>query len=128
MKLRLQGNTLRLRLRRSEIERLAQSGKVCEVVAFGDTPWTYSLVLEDAVPQPRAQLHATGICVLIPRAQGLAWCQGTETGIASTDVSPTVLIERDFVRTAVVEPDDFDRFTNPRSGRTPPPRPLTIAG
>jgi hypothetical protein len=122
MKLRLQGSTLRLRLRRSEVEQLMSSGRVEEIVQFGAGPVVYSLVLDDDATAPCAEMIAGEIRVRLPRAQGLAWGNGSETGITSPDVTPTVLIERDFVRTAVEEPDDFDRFTNPRSGRRPPPR------
>jgi hypothetical protein len=123
MKLRLQGSTLRLRLRRSEIDRLAEHGEIEEVVRFGDASLTYSLVLDGQADTVRAEMHTNGIRVRLPRVQGLTWCHGGETAISSNEVSPTVLIERDFVRTAVEEPDDYDRFTNPRSGRKPPLRP-----
>jgi hypothetical protein len=122
MKLRLQGSTLRLRLRRSEIERLVASGRVEEVVQFGTGQVVYCLVLDDELTAARAEMAPSEIRVRLPRAQGLAWGNSSETGISSTGVTPTVLIERDFVRTAVEEPDDFDRFTNPRSGRRPPLR------
>ena len=122
MKLRLQGSTLRLRLRRSDIEQLMATGRVEEIVQFGAGPVVYSLMLDDEAAAPCAEMHPAEIRVRLPRAQGLAWGNGTETGISSPNVTPTILIERDFVRTAVEEPDDFDRFTNPRSGRRPPTR------
>lgn len=126
MKLRLQGSTVRLRLRRSDIEKLRASGRVEETVSFADGAIVYSLVLDDTVAVACAANSGGEICVRLPRRQGLAWCVGPETGITSTEVTPTVLVERDFVRTAVEEPDDFDRFANPRSGRKPPRNPPVL--
>ena len=121
MKLRLQGNTLRLRLRRSDVEQLLATGRVEETVLFPGGALAYSLVLDDAVDVACADMTGSEIRVRLPRQQGLTWCHGEETSLSSPGVVPTVLVERDFVRTAVEEPDDHDRFTNPRSGRKPPP-------
>lgn len=121
MKIRFQGSTLRLRLRNSEVARLMDCGEVREEVRFGDKSLVYSLVLDGEVNVPEASMDGQEIRVRVPRMLGLAWGNGPEIGISSTTVVPTVLIEKDFVRSAVVEPDDFDRFANPRSGRKPPP-------
>ena len=123
MKLRLQGSTLRLRLRRSEIDALAASGQVREVVSFAQDDFTYSLVLDDLATAPEAEMAGNSIQVRLPVQQGLQWCRGTAVAISNLEVTPAVLVERDFVRTAVEESDDFDRFMNPRSGRKPPPAP-----
>lgn len=123
MKIRMKGSTVRLRLRRSEIEQLAANGRVDETVNFAGGELVYSLVLDDGVRTSSADFNGSEICVRLPKKQGLEWCQGTETTVSSAGVVPTVLIERDFVRSAVEEADDFDRFTNPRTGRTPPPPP-----
>ena len=54
MKLRLKGSTLRLRLRRSEIETLAATGEVREVVTFARGDLLYSLVLDERATAPEA--------------------------------------------------------------------------
>jgi hypothetical protein len=51
MKLRIKGNTLRLRLLRSEVERLAAAGVVTEEIRFG--PATYD-ALRYSVAHPMA--------------------------------------------------------------------------
>lgn len=123
MKLRFQGSTLRLRLKHSEVKQLIGQGEVKEEVRFGESTLVYSLVLDDEIGIALAGISGHQIKVRMPRSLGLAWANGPEVGISSSGVSPSVLIEKDFVRTAVEEADDFDRFTNPRSGRKPPKRP-----
>ena len=123
MKMRFQGSTLRLRLRQSEVKRLMLQGEVREEVQFGESTLVYSLLLDDEVGVALAGIVGHEVSVRLPRSLGEAWANGPEVSISSTGVLPTVLIEKDFVRTAVEERDDFDRFTNPRSGRKPPERP-----
>jgi hypothetical protein len=120
MKIRFQASTLRLRLRRSDVERLLAEGAVSESVAFAGGDLIYRLCLADEVAVAQAFFEGRQIEVRVPREQAQTWGRGIAVGISSTAVVPTVLIEKDFVRTAVEEQDDYDRFTNPRSGRTPP--------
>lgn len=123
MKLRLRGDTLRLRLRKSDIDTLAAVGRVEERTRFGNRALVYSLNLDDSIPAASADFSDGEVCVKLPRQQGLNWCVSKQTSIVSAGVVPAVLIERDFVRSAVEEPDDFDRFMNPRTGRIPPAPP-----
>lgn len=123
MKIRFQASTLRLRLRRSELEQLLTEGIVSETVAFPGGDLVYRLCLADDVAVAQSFFEGREIEVRVPREQAHTWGRGTAVGISSPTVVPTVLIEKDFVRTAVEEQDDYDRFTNPRSGRTPPKMP-----
>lgn len=117
------GNSVRLRLRRSEVARLAAEGRVAMSVDFGDRRLGYSIALDGTEPVTVAEFDGEVVRVRVPREQGLAWCASEEVSLASNDVLPTVLIEKDFVRSAVMEFDDFDRFENQRTGRKPPPGP-----
>lgn len=123
MKIRFQASTLRLRLRRSEVEQLLAEGRVAESVEFASGALVYSLEMADGLEVPRASFEGREICVQVPREQAKAWADSSGVGISSPDVVPAVLIEKDFVRTAVEEEDDYDRFANPRSGRKPPTAP-----
>ena len=123
MKLRMYGNSVRLRLRRSEVARLAAEGRVGMSVDFGNRRLGYSVELDDGVSKAVAEFDGEAVRVRVPRAAGLAWCASEEVSLESNDVTPTVLIEKDFVRSAVMEFDDFDRFENRRTGRKPPPGP-----
>ncbi|GAB4416595.1 MAG: hypothetical protein OHK0021_22830 [Bryobacter sp.] len=123
MKIRFQASTLRLRLRRSEVEQLLAEGRVAESVDFASGALVYSLELADGLEVARASFEGREICVQVPRKQAKDWASGSAVGIASPLEVPSVLIEKDFVRSAVEEQDDYDRFANPRSGRKPPAAP-----
>ena len=123
MKLRIQDDSVRLRMRRSEVARLATEGRVAACVHFSVRILEYFIELDDALSQPVAEFTGDAICVRVPRSQGIAWCQSPDTGLSATSGSLSVLVEKDFVRTAVAESDDYDRYENPRSGRKPPSQP-----
>ena len=122
MKLRVLGNSLRIRLRRSEVEQLAATGRVDFVCDFGSRQLRYSVTSEE-VPAMTADLTDDQITIRIPAAQVREWADSKQTGIAGQTPTLSLLVEKDFVRTAIKEADDHDRYTNPRSGRTPPPPP-----
>ncbi|MCX6621390.1 MAG: hypothetical protein NTY38_09975 [Acidobacteria bacterium] len=123
MKLRMQDDSVRLRMRRSEVLRLAAEGRVAARVHFGARILEYSIELDDDFSQVIAEFAGDAIRVRVPRAQGLEWCRTTAVGLPANSGIPAVLVEKDFVRTAVAESDDYDRYENPRSGRKPPPPP-----
>ena len=122
MKLRVRGNSLRLRLLRSEVERLAATGVVSEEVRFGtatDQALKYSVAASDGVEEVTVQLSDNQILVLLPESTAMAWTSGNDVGIEATqDIGEgcdlSILLEKDFE--CVGRPDDPDRadtFANP---------------
>lgn len=126
MKIRFQASTLRLRLRRSEVEQLLAAGEVSETVLFPQGALNYALVMADDVAVAEASFAQQTILIRVSRTLAHVWGTSKNVGISSATVVPAILIEKDFVRSAVKEPDDFDRFMNPRSGRMPPPAPADL--
>ena len=122
MKLRIKGNTLRFRLLRSEVERLAASGVVTEEIRFG--PGTldtlkYSIAASDGVEVVTAQFNDNQIIVLIPESDALDWTTTDRVGIEGAqdvggEVDLSIVIEKDFE--CIGRPDDPDRadaYPNP---------------
>lgn len=115
MKLRIRGNSIRLRLLRSEVERLAAAGVVSEDTRFGtatDQALKYSVASSDGVEQVTAQFSDNQILVLLPESVALAWTTSDQVGIeAMQQVSEgcdlSILIEKDFE--CIGRPDDPDR-------------------
>ena len=122
MKLRIKGNSVRLRLLRSEVERLCAAGVVSEEVRFGtatDQALKYSIAASDGVEEVTVQFSDNQILVLLPESVAMNWTGGGDVGIeAVIDVGNntelSVLIEKDFE--CVGRPDDPDKadtFPNP---------------
>ena len=124
MKLRLQSNSIRLRLKRGEVEQLAKTGRVEEKVIMGsgvvDT-FHYALQTSHSVSTPHAILEAKGILVLVPVEAVTRWATGNDVGIEA--ILPLgeqgrlqVLIEKDFACLNGPEEQNVDTFPNPLAG------------
>ena len=122
MKLRIKGNTIRLRLLRSEVERLCSADIVSEEIRFGtatDQALKYSIAASDGIEEVTVQFSDNQILVLLPESVAMNWTGGGDAGIqTSIDVGNntelSVLIEKDFE--CVGRPDDPDKadaFPNP---------------
>lgn len=94
MKLRIRGNSLRLRLTRPEVEALCARGVVEEATTFpGGTRFCYAVELSTTTT---ALCDAGGILVRIERETGTAWCASDEVGIMA-EIGPLhILVEKDF--------------------------------
>ena len=121
MKLRIKGNTLRLRLTRSEVARFRETGQVADAIAFGPGPeqrMTYSLATAE-VPSVQAGFAGRTITVWVPPDLGRAWATTDQVGFESEqDVGNAdqlrLLIEKDFSCLAPrTGEDDTDAFDNP---------------
>jgi hypothetical protein len=122
MKLRIKGNTLRLRLLRGEVDRLAHSGVVTDEIRFGvdtDQALKYSIAASDGVEVVTAQFSDNQILILIPESTALDWTTTQRVGIEATqDVGQNtelyILLEKDFeCLTRPDDPDNADSFPNP---------------
>jgi hypothetical protein len=119
MKLRLRGNSLRLRLTQREVNDLVALGSVEENTAFGPQAMlSYAIAVGDG-PSVSASFEGGAIRVTVPLAEARAWATSDRVGIeseqATTDGEPLrLLIEKDF---ACLKPrtgeDDRDAFPNP---------------
>lgn len=117
MKLRIRGDSLRLRLTRGEVRQLRETGSVVETIHFGAGELHYELRSAD-VPAPIARFDGARIEVSLPRAQANAWADGDDVGIATEQALPhgrlSLLIEKDFRCLAPRDgEDDGDAFPHP---------------
>jgi hypothetical protein len=123
MKLRLQSNSIRLRLKRGEVEQLAKTGRVEEEIVLGagaDKVFCYVLEASDEFTSPQASLTNCGMHVWISRESAAKWAAGDEVGIEA--IMPAgnqklqVLIEKDFACLNGPEEQNIDTFPNPLAG------------
>jgi hypothetical protein len=117
MKLRIRGDSLRLRLSQAELARLRETGEVCDRIGFGDRSLDYALVRAD-IDAPRARFDGDRIEVALPHALARHWTATEQVGIEAEQALPTgtlrLLIEKDF-KCLAPRPgeDDSDAFPNP---------------
>ena len=120
MKLRVRGSSLRLRLTRTEVERLAgPEGSVEDTVSFGPaTSLTYRIRRAET-PAVRASLDGTTIEVVVPRSTLDPWASSEQVGFEAEqsvgDAAPLrIVVEKDWTcLTSRAGEEDVDTFTNP---------------
>lgn len=127
MKIRMRGNSLRLRLQRQEMMRLITNGIVSEEVCFGRQNFTYSVKLDSNLDTVSASLEPYGIQVTIPHDVGQRWHASTELGLYGEIRAPhdsqastlKILIEKDLhclkPRNSPLWEDESDAFPNPNT-------------
>jgi hypothetical protein len=119
VKLRIQDNSVRLRLRKSELDDFARTGKVeAETIFAPGSVLRYSLEAAD-ISSATATFENSWVRIVVPKPQAEAWTSGNETGIAAEHAGISILVEKDYQRTNVKSKIDYDLYPNPRS---PQPR------
>jgi hypothetical protein len=126
MKLRIKGNSLRLRISRSEVTRLLDGDCLEETIQFAPevlAKFTFALQQDRSVGRPTVQYTENRVAVLIPADQAKAWGVTDQVGIAE-DISLgnlgslALLIEKDFACLDRSDEDNLDTFPNPNAGAT----------
>jgi hypothetical protein len=119
MKLKLQGNSIRLRLTRSEVAQFAERGRLQETVEYGpaaDQRLIYGVETADA-ESVGVQVNRHGISVVIPRRLATEWAGSDRIGISgevnlADDKRLDVLVEKEFRRMHGCK-NDPDLYPNP---------------
>lgn len=121
MKLRIRGDSLRLRLGRSEVERVASGGAVEEVTHFAQGQcFRYVLRGDPGAERITATLLGSVIEVTVPAALAQAWATTEQVSLEATqawgDHALTILVEKDF---QCLIPrsggEDHEGFPNPKA-------------
>ena len=101
MKLRVQGNAIRFRLNRREVEEFATTGRAGATVDFGGgAKLRYSLQAE-AISAVRAAFDGEEVLVRVPRDSALNWAAGETVGLRGSQALENggeleIVIEKDF--------------------------------
>jgi hypothetical protein len=121
MKLRIRGNSVRLRVSQSELEQIVGQGFAGDRVQFGGAA-TLSYCVEVVPDEPLAADFADGeIRLRVPRRRVRSWAQPGEVSIRGEQpladgAALKILIEKDFSCLAPREgEDETDLFPNPRA-------------
>lgn len=120
MKLRIKGNSIRLRLSQTDVAQFITNGKFVETVDFGNASepkFYYELLVSEIAENVRAEFNNGTISVLVPKNTAEDWATGDLVGIASDENSKLkILIEKDFACLAPREgEDESDNFPHPKT-------------
>src|SRR5829696_6309326 len=101
MKLRIKGNSLRLRLSKPEVEKLAVAKYIEERTSFGNNTFSYALQSKDGGEKLSADFDGGKITVFIPEVFIKDWAVNKVTGFNTMEQvndagSLYILVEKDF--------------------------------
>ncbi|MCS7014311.1 MAG: hypothetical protein RMI34_12385 [Chloroherpetonaceae bacterium] len=122
MKLRIKGNSLRLRLSQSEVRRIAETGQVEDRIEFGteaSQAMRYVLKSDKDAQRIFATFDHCTITVTVPEAIAKTWALTEQVGVqAQQSVGEgktlSILIEKDFqCLTARPNEDESDNYPHP---------------
>lgn len=123
MKLRIKGNSLRLRITPSELTRLLEDGRIQETIHFASHPearLTYALE-HTALPEAMAIRYMPGeVVVLVSSDAAEHWAGGKDVGIYGEFTTGygtlEIAIEKDFACLDKSDAENVDTFPNPDQG------------
>ena len=113
MKLRIRGNSIRLRLGKHEVAALREGGLVEEAVAFpGGHALAYAIERRD-VASLGARFDGRRIVVEVPNALAREFCDGDGVGFDGASGELKILVEKDWQCLAPRNEDESDAFPHP---------------
>ena len=126
MKLRIKGNSLRLRLLQSELAKFLDTGRIEETIQFtpaDDANLTYSLGHDRSTSSIAVRYADRAIAVALPTADAESWAKSKQVGIyASVDLGSKgrleVGVEKDFACLDLGDGENVDTFPHPSAGTT----------
>ena len=123
MKLRIRGNSLRLRVSRTELERIAEQGSAEDSIRFAPgTEWRYGIEVKPA-GDVAAQFAANALRVVLPKPRVDRWLGDQEVAIEGLQPigygeTLRILVEKDYTCLAPrTGEDDSDLFVNPEAAK-----------
>lgn len=118
MKIRIKSNSVRFRLTKSEVMKLATEGYLEEITVFPNTQFIYALQRTDSGTDLSASLQENKITVFVPAEFIKDWPVNEIVGIDSNmqvneNNSLYLLLEKDFVCLDETTEDQSDNYENP---------------
>jgi hypothetical protein len=124
MKIRIKGNSIRIRLTRSEVDLFGSTGYIEEHTEFGPARFTYALKRSPEHQALSAIFEQHKITVLMPIAWTDEWIATERVGYESNMPLPNdqalyLLVEKDFVCLDNTTEDQSDNYPNPLADSHP---------
>lgn len=121
MKLRIKGNSIRLRVSPSDLTALTENGKIKSEIHFADSPaamWSYGIAQHSAPAGPSIEFASNGVTVSVAAEEVKRWANSEDVGIffsqnIGLQGTLDVLLEKDFACLDRSDGDNCDTFPNP---------------
>lgn len=118
MKIRIQGNSVRLRLTKTEVDNLCSAGYLEEQTYFGNNTFVYALQSTDNANELSADFEDSKITLYIPASFIKDWAINDIVGMdAQSQVADNqllyLLVEKDFQCLDETTEDQSDNYENP---------------
>jgi hypothetical protein len=120
MKLRIKGNSLRLRISQSEMARLLREGRIEETIRFApaaEAALTYALELGAEEEDVHLEYRPQRVAVVLSTAAAKRWAESDDVGVYGDvdagEGTVALLVEKDFACLDGNDPQDADAFPNP---------------
>jgi hypothetical protein len=119
MKLRIQGNSLRLRLSQSEVAQFSKTGFVEDSIQFAPgASFAYALESLSSLRSPQALYANGGLRIQVPGPDATDWVRTDRVGISGDQPLESgkrlsILIEKDFQCLHADDERDPDAYPNP---------------
>ncbi|MSP58519.1 MAG: hypothetical protein EXR17_06605 [Flavobacteriaceae bacterium] len=120
MKIRIKGNSIRLRITQTEVQNFAKLGVLQESTELPGASLVYRLQQSKSIQQMTADFSANTLTVYIPEPMATQWVNSNEVGCAfniplSNGRELALLVEKDFVCLDNTAEDQSDNFPNPNT-------------
>ena len=118
MKLRIKSNSIRIRLTKTEVEKLANTGYLEDQTLFANNKFVYVLQMVDEGNELSASLDTNKITMFVPAVLIKDWPENNIVGFnANMPVAENeklyLLLEKDFVCLDETTEDQSDNYENP---------------
>ncbi len=116
MKLRCTHNSVRIRLKKSDLATLAEKGRVEEVIHFSPkSRLVFELIVGKSYKEVKGEFISGRLTVILPEEQAHAWIKSTAVGIEANQAlngeeKLHILIEKDFPCNDREDEDKSDTF------------------
>jgi len=124
MKLRLKGNSLRARLTRTEVLRLAANGNLESQTDFGHATFTFSVVLGESHQPLSASIHPYAVVLHALKSLVEQWAASDQVGLYGEQSitgghNLTIALEKDFrCLDPRLDEDESDHFDHPMTAQS----------
>ena len=120
MKIRINGNSVRMRISKTELDKFTKTGLLEESTQFGNTTFKYALKTQPGLENLHSTYFDNTITIFVPEAMRPKWADPDIIGFDhNLDIGNGktlfLLIEKDFACIDNALEDQSDNFVNPNA-------------